>query len=58
MFAGSAGGGYRDEHPELQSIDTRNADSNAHLIRVNEQLGCFVANRGSIMEVWLEPAAD
>jgi hypothetical protein len=44
----------RERHPELCSIDTWNADSNIHMVAVNEQLGCFVANRGYLMQQRLE----
>lgn len=40
----------RESHPELTSIDTWNADTNAHMIAVNEQLGAFVLNRGYLLQ--------
>lgn len=32
--------------PQVEAIDTWNAESNAHMIAVNEQLGCVVVGRG------------
>lgn len=32
--------------PQIEAIDTWNAESNAHMIAVNEQLGCVVVGRG------------
>lgn len=40
----------RQRHPELRSIDTWNADSNTHMIEVNERLGAFVLNRGYVLQ--------
>jgi len=36
--------------PQLEMIDTWNAESNTHMIRVNEQLGCVVVGHGSIVQ--------
>jgi len=36
--------------PQLETIDTWNADSNTHMIRVNEQLGCVVVGRGHMVQ--------
>ena len=35
----------RDRHPDIVQIDTWNAESNDHMIAVNEALGCFVVGR-------------
>ena len=40
----------REEHPELTTIDTWNATSNAHMIAVNEALGCEVSQLGVAMQ--------
>ena len=39
-----------DLHPELTAIDTWNATSNAHMIAVNEALGCEVSQLGVAMQ--------
>jgi GNAT superfamily N-acetyltransferase len=39
-----------DEHPELTAIDTWNAATNAHMIAVNEALGCEVSQLGVAMQ--------
>lgn len=39
-----------DERPELSVIDTWNATSNAHMIAVNEALGCEVSQLGVAMQ--------
>ncbi|HET7174207.1 MAG TPA: GNAT family N-acetyltransferase [Nocardioidaceae bacterium] len=39
-----------DEEPQLRSIDTWNAETNAHMIAINDRLGCRVINRGSVMQ--------
>jgi GNAT superfamily N-acetyltransferase len=35
----------RDRHPGIVQIDTWNAESNDHMISVNDALGCFVVGR-------------
>lgn len=35
-----------EREPQLRQIDTWNADSNTHMIAVNEAIGCFVVGRG------------
>lgn len=47
----------RERHPELETIDTWNADSNRHMIAVNEQLGCFVVARGYVLQRHLSRAS-
>ncbi|MEP6665674.1 MAG: GNAT family N-acetyltransferase [Nocardioidaceae bacterium] len=42
-----------DEQPDLQTIDTWNAESNDHMIAVNDQLGCFVNGRGTALQLHL-----
>jgi hypothetical protein len=39
-----------DEEPGLVTIDTWNAESNDHMIAVNERLGCFVVARGHMVQ--------
>jgi hypothetical protein len=36
----------REAEPDLMSIDTWNAVSNAHMIAVNDAIGCRVINHG------------
>jgi GNAT superfamily N-acetyltransferase len=48
----------RDVEPGLETIDTWNAESNTHMIAVNDELGCRVANRGVGMEMALDAAAS
>lgn len=43
----------RERQPELTSIDTWNAETNAHMIAVNELLGCAVISRGSVLQLHL-----
>jgi GNAT superfamily N-acetyltransferase len=43
----------REVEPGLTQIDTWNAESNAHMIAVNEALGCRVSNRGVGMQLKL-----
>jgi GNAT superfamily N-acetyltransferase len=40
----------REVEPTLTTIDTWNADSNMHMIAINENLGCRVVNRGLAMQ--------
>ncbi len=40
----------RQQHPELEVIDTWNADTNSHMVSVNEQLGCEVAGAGYLLQ--------
>lgn len=40
----------REQEPGLTSIDTWNADTNSHMIAVNERLGAFVLNRGCLLQ--------
>lgn len=40
----------REAHPELELIDTYNAETNAHMIGVNEELGCEVASLASAVQ--------
>jgi GNAT superfamily N-acetyltransferase/RimJ/RimL family protein N-acetyltransferase len=35
-----------EREPQVEQIDTWNADSNAHMIAVNEAIGCVVVGRG------------
>jgi GNAT superfamily N-acetyltransferase len=44
----------RDAEPGLEMIDTWNAESNTHMIAVNDEIGCRVANRGVGMEMALD----
>ena len=39
-----------EAEPQLEKIDTWNAESNTHMIAVNEQLGCVVVGRGEIVQ--------
>jgi hypothetical protein len=36
--------------PQLEIIDTWNAESNTHMIRVNDQLGCAVVGHASMVQ--------
>ncbi len=40
----------RDRHPELTRIDTYNATSNRHMIRVNEELGARLASESCLLQ--------
>ncbi|MPZ59731.1 MAG: GNAT family N-acetyltransferase [Propionibacteriales bacterium] len=40
----------RETEPQLDLIDTWNAESNTHMIAVNDRLGCFVVARGGIWQ--------
>ncbi|MGH3507085.1 MAG: GNAT family N-acetyltransferase [Nocardioidaceae bacterium] len=40
----------REREPQIIQIDTWNAESNAHMIAVNELLGCFVVGRSVEMQ--------
>lgn len=40
----------QEQEPGLTSIDTWNADTNSHMIAVNERLGAFVLNRGYLLQ--------
>ena len=42
-----------EEQPDLATIDTWNAESNDHMIAVNERLGCFVNARGTALQLHL-----
>lgn len=44
----------REEHPELVVIDTWNAETNDHMVAVNDRLGCFVNARGVVLQRHLE----
>jgi GNAT superfamily N-acetyltransferase len=46
----------RERHPELATIDTWNADTNTHMIAVNEALGCTVVARAYLLQRRLAPA--
>ncbi len=46
----------REEHPELVTIDTWNAETNEHMIAVNDKLGCFVNARGLVLQRHLDTA--
>jgi len=39
--------------PELQTIDTWNAESNTHMIAVNDELGCVVQAQGAALQLHL-----
>lgn len=43
----------REEQPGLEIIDTWNAESNKHMIAVNEQLGCVVQAQGAALQLHL-----
>ncbi len=43
----------REEQPGLETIDTWNAESNDHMIAVNDELGCVVNARGSALQLHL-----
>lgn len=36
----------RDRYPEVEPVDTWNAESNSHMIAVNDALGCQIVGRG------------
>ena len=40
----------RDAHPELEIIDTYNAESNHHMIAINDKLGCTISARGFALQ--------
>ncbi len=40
----------RDDHPELEVIDTNNAESNHHMIVINDKLGCTISARGVALQ--------
>ena len=40
--------------PQLETIDTWNAESNAHMIAVNDELGCVVVGRGQMVQRQLD----
>jgi GNAT superfamily N-acetyltransferase len=44
----------RDAEPGLETIDTWNAETNAHMIAVNDKLGCFVNARGVVLQRHLD----
>jgi GNAT superfamily N-acetyltransferase len=44
----------RDVEPGLTQIDTWNAESNTHMIAVNDELGCRVSNRGVGMQLTMD----
>jgi hypothetical protein len=44
----------REREPQIAQIDTWNAESNAHMIAVNELLGCVVVGRGVEMQKRLD----
>ena len=44
----------REARPELTIIDTWNAESNTHMIAINDALGCVVNARGAVMQRRLE----
>jgi GNAT superfamily N-acetyltransferase len=46
-------GWLREEEPQLRTIDTWNATSNRHMVRVNEVLGCRVVAYGGEWQVRL-----
>ena len=46
----------REVEPGLLTIDTWNAESNTHMIAVNDQLGCRVSNRGVGMQLTIGSA--
>ena len=46
----------REREPQVVQIDTWNAESNAHMIAVNDQLGCFVSGRTVTLQKQLAPA--
>lgn len=43
----------REEQPGLETIDTWNAESNGHMIAVNDELGCVVNSRGTALQLHL-----
>ncbi len=43
----------RDEQPGLETIDTWNAESNHHMIAVNDELGCVLNARGQALQLHL-----
>jgi GNAT superfamily N-acetyltransferase len=47
----------REAEPQLKTIDTWNAESNSHMIAVNDELGCRVSNRSVALQLTLgEPS--
>lgn len=46
----------REQHPDLDTIDTWNAETNDHMIAVNDRLGCFVNARGVVLQLHLHGA--
>ena len=44
----------RDAEPGLETIDTWNAETNGHMIAVNDRLGCFVNARGVALQRHLD----
>ena len=46
----------REVRPELEMIDTWNAETNSHMIAINDALGCVVEARGSVLQRRLHPA--
>jgi hypothetical protein len=42
-----------DVEPGLQTIDTWNAESNTHMIAVNDELGCVVQAQGAALQLHL-----
>ncbi len=42
--------GLRELEPQLTLVDTWNAESNTHMIAVNERLGCYVVARGQLVQ--------
>ena len=47
----------RAEQPGLTQIDTWNAESNTHMIAVNDELGCRVSNHGVGLQLTLPTAS-
>ncbi|MBA2773447.1 MAG: GNAT family N-acetyltransferase [Nocardioidaceae bacterium] len=48
----------REAHPELETIDTWNAESNHHMIAINDQLGCRVNGHGVALQRRLPERSD
>ncbi len=44
----------REAHPELEIIDTFNAESNKHMIAINDKLGCTISARGCALQRHLD----
>lgn len=44
----------RDAHPELETIDTWNAESNHHMVAVNDRLGCTINGYGVALQRHLD----